>query len=193
MDQPHGSSHRIDDLASSWPLPLQVAPGDADGGEDPSAAYLEFSQPVTELYSELYNIPSGLVFWRGRVDLASEKLQIVEGTAISEASKEPVSLMLSPGALLDRLRGAAFQREGTFTATLAADEAVLPQPVAIELITEAAARAPDPATLPTTEVGVDAPLPPSMTSPSGSPKRARKKSVVDPTKGFGAGGEPASS
>ncbi|KAH8078458.1 hypothetical protein JL720_9649 [Aureococcus anophagefferens] len=54
-------------MISDGPGEWRVVGGDPDGGESPADAYLEFSQPMTEIYRELYNVPSGTVFWRGRV------------------------------------------------------------------------------------------------------------------------------
>ena len=42
---------------------------------------------MTEVYSELYNVPSGVVFWRGRVANQEGRLAgHVDGVAISESS-----------------------------------------------------------------------------------------------------------
>ena len=45
-------------MVSDGPGEWRVVAGDPEDGENPRDAYLEFSQPVTEVYSELYNVPS---------------------------------------------------------------------------------------------------------------------------------------
>ena len=118
-------------MISDGPGEWRVVGGDPDGGESPSDSYLEFSQPLTEVYGELYNVPGGVVFWRGKVVSAGDGLEVADGVAISEAQSQS-SRLLSKVVL----RGGGFQKEGTFTARLVLpsdDEDALPQPVSIEL------------------------------------------------------------
>ena len=118
-------------MISDGPGEWRVVGGDPDGGESPGDAYLEFSQPMTEIYRELYNVPSGTVFWRGRVVPSGGGYAVVDGVAISEAESQ-TSKLLSKVVL----RGGGFQKEGTFTGRLVMpddDEDDLPQPVSIEL------------------------------------------------------------
>jgi hypothetical protein len=123
-------------MISDGPGEWRVVSGDPEDGEDPRDAYLEFSQPVTEVYSELYNVPSGVVFWRGRVASEGNRLTIVEGIAISESSD-------TSRKLVAKLTGSAgFQKEGDFTARAVLptdDPATLPQPVSIELYDDGSA------------------------------------------------------
>ena len=118
-------------MISSEPGEWRVVGGDVDDGEAATDAYLEFSQPLTEVYGELYNVPGGVVFWRGKVVSAGDGLEVADGVAISEAQSQS-SRLLSKVVL----RGGGFQKEGTFTARLVLpsdDEDALPQPVSIEL------------------------------------------------------------
>ena len=68
-------------MVRAGPGEWRVVAGDPEDGENPRDAYLEFSQPVTEVYSELYNVPAGVVFWRGRVANEGGRLAIVDGVA----------------------------------------------------------------------------------------------------------------
>ena len=81
---------------------------------------------MTEVYSELYNVPSGVVFWRGRVANQEGRLAIVDGVAISESSDTSRKLVAKLTG------GAGFQKEGDFTARAVApgdDPATLPRAV----------------------------------------------------------------
>ena len=91
-------------MVSDGPGEWRVVAGDPEDGENPRDAYLEFSQPVTEVYSELYNVPSGVVFWRGRVANEGGRLAIVDGVAISESSDTSRKLVAKLTG------GAGFQR-----------------------------------------------------------------------------------
>ncbi|KAH8067444.1 hypothetical protein JL721_7555 [Aureococcus anophagefferens] len=116
-------------MISDGPGEWRVVGGDPDGGESPADAYLEFSQPMTEIYRELYNVPSGTVFWRGRVVPSGGGYAVVDGVAISRPSQASAALKVV-------LSGGGFQKEGTFTGRLVLpddDEDDLPQPVSIEL------------------------------------------------------------
>ncbi|KAH8061044.1 hypothetical protein JL722_4337 [Aureococcus anophagefferens] len=107
---------------------------DGDGTCEYSAGMISDGpgdQPMTEIYRELYNVPSGTVFWRGRVVPSGSGYAVVDGVAISEAESQ-TSKLLSKVVL----RGGGFQKEGTFTGRLVLpddDEDDLPQPVSIEL------------------------------------------------------------
>ena len=155
-------------MVSDGPGEWRVVAGDPEDGEDPRDAYLEFSQPVTEVYSELYNVPSGVVFWRGRVANEGGRLAIVDGVAISESSDTSRKLVAKLTG------GAGFQKEGDFTARAVApgdDPATLPQPVSIELYDDGGSPQ---------SSGVDPEF-----GELGKRKRKRKAGTA-PEKGFGA-------
>ena len=161
-------------MISEGPGEWRVVSGDPDDGEDARDAYLEFSQPITEVYSELYNVPSGVVFWRGKVASEGSRMCVVDGIAISEASDQARKLV-------GKLTGSAgFQREGDFTARAVApgdDPATLPQPVSIELF--------DDGSTPTSSGSSFGDL-----GTRGTRKRKRKAGTA-PDKGFGPASEPA--
>ena len=123
---------------------------------------------MTEVYSELYNVPSGVVFWRGRVANEGGRLAIVDGVAISESSDTSRKLVAKLTG------GAGFQKEGDFTARAVApgdDPATLPQPVSIELYDDGGSPQ---------SSGVDPEF-----GELGKRKRKRKAGTA-PEKGFGA-------
>lgn len=161
-------------MISEGPGEWRVVSGDPDDGEDARDAYLEFSQPITEVYSELYNVPSGVVFWRGKVASEGSRMCVVDGIAISESSDQARKLV-------GKLTGSAgFQREGDFTARAVApgdDPATLPQPVSIELF--------DDGSTPTSSGSSFGDL-----GTLGTRKRKRKAGTA-PDKGFGPAPEPA--
>lgn len=167
-------------MISNDPGEWRVVSGDPNDGESASDCYLEFTQPMTELYTELYNVPGGVVYWRGRV--VPSDLSIVDGLAISESN---LAKSLSPQSVLARIRGIRFQREGTFSAKLAKelDPESLPQPVSIEFMDSFAADQPA-ANNPENEL-----LPQNKNSKGQSdqakPRRARKTPGAAPQKGFG--------
>ncbi|KAJ8603126.1 hypothetical protein CTAYLR_004575 [Chrysophaeum taylorii] len=116
-------------MISEGPGEWRVVEGDPADGEDPDDNFLEFTQPMTMLYRELYNVPGGIVYWRGKV--VGDRIE--EGVAISESN---LKAAFSFRALLAKLQGIRFQKEGTFTADLVTDEtdpASLPQPVRLDL------------------------------------------------------------
>ena len=102
--------------------------GDPDDDEDPKKCYLLFTQPLTMLYKELYNVPSGTVYWRGKLE---ENGDVLAGTAVSEIQPN----ILHPRNLIGWFMGTKFQYEGNFTAEFVTDETTdLPEPVNLELI-----------------------------------------------------------
>eukprot|EP00611_Tribonema_gayanum_P025989 TRINITY_DN6069_c0_g1_i1.p1 TRINITY_DN6069_c0_g1~~TRINITY_DN6069_c0_g1_i1.p1 ORF type:complete len:254 (-),score=72.15 TRINITY_DN6069_c0_g1_i1:185-946(-) len=46
--------------------------------------YLQFTCPLTELYSEIFDIPSALLFWRAELVRRAGEVQMQEGVIISE-------------------------------------------------------------------------------------------------------------
>lgn len=119
-------------MVSAEPGEWRVVGGDVDDGERAADSYLEFSQPLTDTYRELYDVPGGVVFWRGRVIDAGGALEVVDGVAISESTS-------TARKLLSKIGGPGFQKEGAFTARVVSpddDPAGLPQPVTIELFDE---------------------------------------------------------
>ena len=73
-----------------------MVPGDTDDGERASDVYLEFSQPLSEIYTELYNVAGGVIYWRGKVDERGGVVQIDDGIAISESPiNNPLDKILS--------------------------------------------------------------------------------------------------
>lgn len=149
----------------------RVVAGDPADGENPSDIFVEFAQPMTELYSELYNVPGGVVYWRGRI---LSNLTIVDGLGISELV---VAKTLTPQALLAKLQGITFQREGTFTAVPAREARTVPEPVNLELLDDVPANEPA-ATNPDV-------APPTAKDPAAAPRRVRKAPPGASDKGFG--------
>ena len=123
-------------MISERPGEWRVVAGDPSDGEDPKDSFLEFSQPLTFYYSDMFNIPSKMVFWRGKID----GTKIVEGLAISENAvpkdfDEWWALLSNggPKAVLDRINGPKFTKEGTFTAEVLTENTPLPKMVDIQV------------------------------------------------------------
>mmetsp|Transcript_2149 Transcript_2149/g.6527 ORF Transcript_2149/g.6527 Transcript_2149/m.6527 type:complete len:240 (+) Transcript_2149:130-849(+) len=151
-------------MISDGPGEWRVTSGDPDDDENPADSFLEFSQPMTEVYSELYNVPSGVVFWRGRVDAAAERLLVVDGLAISESKNA------GAGKLVNKLTGGGgFAREGRFSARAVLpgdDPSTLPQPVSIELY--------------------DDDVEPEQAAAGMGQRKRKRKAGTAPEKGFGS-------
>lgn len=165
-------------MISAGPGDWRVVAGDPDDGERPEDCFLEMTQPVTTLYKELYNVPGGIVYWRGKIN--EKDLSIEDGLAISETQ---LAKSLSPQAVVAKLQGIQFQKEGTFSATLITEDTTdLPQPVSIEFMGEAPVvpqqgnYAPKKAAAQTSAA--------DKSSPTGK-RRIRKKATTAPDKGFG--------
>mmetsp|Transcript_31311 Transcript_31311/g.73012 ORF Transcript_31311/g.73012 Transcript_31311/m.73012 type:complete len:274 (-) Transcript_31311:96-917(-) len=77
-----------------------VEPG-AAVGEDAKACYLLFQQPLTDRYSKIFDVPSGKVLWKGRLNIDDKQISVKDGFIVSETTD-----------------GKDLQREGTFEARL---------------------------------------------------------------------------
>lgn len=126
-------------MVSREPGDWRVVNGDPSGGEDEDDVFLEFTQPVDDLYMELYNVPGGVVYWRGKVDADVTPLAVNDGVAISDDippsfSPETFFRAISPKAILARLQGAKFVKEGTFSAFLVTDDDPDNIPQAVDLV-----------------------------------------------------------
>lgn len=56
--------------------------------EEEGLEYLQFSCPLTELYSEIFDIPSSLLFWRVPLRKATDGGIVLEGGQIISERKE---------------------------------------------------------------------------------------------------------
>lgn len=70
-----------------------VIEGDANSGENPDDLYLEFSQPLTERYKEVFLVPGGVAFWRGRLNFVTTKsgknrTKVDDGLVVSTREKD---------------------------------------------------------------------------------------------------------
>lgn len=69
----NGTVHFYGGMVSSELGAWSVIEGDANSGENPDDLYLEFSQPLTERYKEVFLVPGGVAFWRGRLNFVTTK------------------------------------------------------------------------------------------------------------------------
>lgn len=66
--------------------------------EEDGEEYLQFSCPLTELYSEVFDVPSSLLFWRVRLRQGGDGTVALEnGQIISERSELWVFVVVSIG------------------------------------------------------------------------------------------------
>ncbi|CAM9580187.1 unnamed protein product [Chrysoparadoxa australica] len=54
--------------------------------EEDGVEYLQFTCPLTELYSQIFDVPSELMFWRGILQEEGDKVIVTDGVIISEKS-----------------------------------------------------------------------------------------------------------
>eukprot|EP00439_Symbiodinium_sp_Y106_P037614 s3351_g4.t1 len=74
-----------------------VIEGDPNEGEDPNDLFIEFTQPLTDLYKEAFTVPGGTAFWRGRLSFRTTKAKkqkvFVEGGIVVSEREEGTSLV----------------------------------------------------------------------------------------------------
>jgi hypothetical protein len=96
--------------------------------EEEGTDYLQFTCPLTELYSEIFDIPSALLFWRGplvRQDSGEASVPAVTDGIIISEKKTLWGLRTS------------FIREGTFKLRALRDDEPFPSEGVIKVVREA--------------------------------------------------------
>jgi len=104
----HFSAGMVAKQAGGWNLEN----GDPDEGESEDDLYVQFTQPLTEKYIDMFTVPGGTCFWRGKIDVrgGSKKRRIaVEGGVVVSEREE-------------NLGKVNLVKEGTFTAIQVDDD-----------------------------------------------------------------------
>jgi hypothetical protein len=96
--------------------------------EEEGTDYLQFTCPLTELYSEIFDIPSALLFWRGPL--------VRESSAEDAVPAVTEGVIISEKKTLWGLR-TNFIREGTFKLRALRDDEPFPSEGVIKVVREA--------------------------------------------------------
>lgn len=93
-----------------------VLPGKPSNGESPLDLYLDFTQPLTDTYKELFLVEDKECLWRGKLEIL--------GTGSSRAVRVEGGVILTEKTATDLMSKSGIVREGVFTAEEIGAEAI---------------------------------------------------------------------